>query len=119
MTYSNADDLDILLNLNGCEYTDANGYGWKVRAKRVAVSAARPHGLSYSLTLHDSFNRRVLGFDNAHAIPGKGNKKYRCVRHDHTHEPHHCELIHAYEFESAAKLVADFFTAVRSIIDAQ
>jgi len=34
----------------------------------VQVSKERPHGLHYSLTLHNEDSERVLGFDNAHAV---------------------------------------------------
>ncbi len=48
-----------------------NGYRVKIDARRVAPNAQIPHGIRYSLTLHDRYNRRVPGFDNAHATkPG-------------------------------------------------
>ena len=30
-----------------------------------------PHGIRYNLTLHNRHNKRVMGFDNAHAVKGK------------------------------------------------
>ena len=33
---------------------------------RVDPTAEIPHGIRYSLTLHDRFNHRILGYDNAH-----------------------------------------------------
>ena len=69
-----------------------------------------PHGIRYNLSLHDKHNRRVLGFDNAHAIKPK-KKKYgaRKVTWDHKHQK---EKVLSYEFESAGQLLEDFWTAV-------
>ncbi|WP_342748518.1 toxin-antitoxin system TumE family protein [Geothermobacter hydrogeniphilus] len=49
----------------------ANGYWVKFEARRVTVNEHIPHGSSYSLTLHDRTNRRIIGFDNAHAIKSR------------------------------------------------
>lgn len=48
--------LEVLLSLDGTEYTEENGYWYKIEAKRVSVTIERPHGISYNLTLHDNFN---------------------------------------------------------------
>jgi hypothetical protein len=46
-----------------------------------------PHGVKYSLSLHDRNNARILGFDNAHGIKPK-RKKYgaRKITWDHKHQ---------------------------------
>ena len=72
--------LDTLLDLDGTTFFSVEGQGYWVKfdVKRVATSAERPHGLKYSLTLHDPKNRRIVGFDNAHEIAtgfGPGKKK--------------------------------------------
>jgi hypothetical protein len=62
--------LDTLLELDGVMYTvDDTGCCWvKFEVARIAVSPERPHGLKYSLTLHDEKGTRLLGFDNAHPV---------------------------------------------------
>lgn len=45
-----------------------NGYWTKFEVRNVKATSQIPHGIKYSLTLHDNNNRRILGYDNAHAI---------------------------------------------------
>ncbi len=103
-------DLETLLNLNGEVFPMENGCWTKFEAYRVDPSEQIPHGISYSLTLHDKNNRRVIGFDNAHAVKPK-RKKYgaRKVTWDHKHQQ---EKVFSYEFESAGQLLMDFWEAV-------
>ena len=56
------------LAFDGAEYLFEAGYWVKIEVKRTAPTAQRPHGLSYSLTLHDPEGVRLLGFDNAHGL---------------------------------------------------
>jgi hypothetical protein len=60
--------LVYLLNLDGEIFPMDNGYWTKFEAWRVDPEPHVPHGVRYSLTLHDRYNRRVFGLDNAHAI---------------------------------------------------
>jgi hypothetical protein len=64
----NDHSLDTLLFLDGETFVLAGGFWVRFVAKQVPVSPERPHGLQYSLTLHDQNNERVLGFDNSHPI---------------------------------------------------
>jgi hypothetical protein len=66
-------DWDLLLDLDGESFaTGAHGdYVIRFVVKRVPASRERPHGLSYSLTLHDGSGSRLVGFDNAHAPPAR------------------------------------------------
>jgi predicted transcriptional regulator len=59
--------LGILLDLDGETFAvdEAGNYTVRFVAKQVPVSQERPHGLSYSLTLHDENGVRVVGFDSA------------------------------------------------------
>lgn len=86
-------------------------------ARRIEASEQIPHGIKYSLTLHDVNNTRVIGFDNAHSVKtaGKRRKKYsgRIVTWDHIHK---CEKATNYEFESASRLMSDFWEAVDELI---
>ncbi len=60
--------LATLLNLNGEVFPMENGYWTKFDVWLVDPEPHIPHGVRYSLSLHDRCNRRILGFDNAHAI---------------------------------------------------
>lgn len=50
----------------------------------MPVSAEKPHGLDYSLTLHDDENNRLLPFDNAHSVRQSAGPVGRTrVQYDH------------------------------------
>ena len=85
--------------------------GWKFEAKAIAPSKEVPHGIKYSLTLHDRMNSRVVGFDNAHAVKLKKQKGFsgRKITWDHLHR---LEKIESYTFKSAGQLLEDFWKAV-------
>lgn len=67
--------LDLALDLDGTTLVvDPHGRHWvKFAVRRVPCSLERPHGLSYSLTLHSSDGQRLIGFDNAHAVTEEGD----------------------------------------------
>jgi hypothetical protein len=82
--------------------------------KQVAVSPERPHGLSYSLTLHNEDGERLLGFDNAHAIRENSGPGARTrIEYDHKHSG---ERVRYYRYKDAATLLADFWTEVEIIL---
>ncbi len=113
--YSNKDaSLETLLDLDGEIFPMDNGYWTKFEASRVEQTKQIPHGIRYSLTLHDRNNTRILGFDNAHGHKPK-RKKYRArkVTWDHKHK---MEQTHNYEFESASELIEDFWKAVGEVL---
>ena len=89
-------------------------YRVEIKAKRTDVTPERPHGLSYSLTLHNSDNERILGFDNAHPVPankGPSGKKHKF--HDHKHRYGTTRI---YKFVDTGKLITDFYKAVDQIL---
>jgi hypothetical protein len=87
------------------------GYWVKIEARQMPSSHEVPHGIRYSLTLHDPSGARVLGFDNAHAPPkAKGRMAGRRREHDHWHRAE--GRTRGYEFVDAARLLSDFFAAV-------
>jgi len=110
-------ELQTLLDLDGRIFWPNLQYWVKFEAKSVTPTKHMPHGIRYSLTLHDRNNTRILGFDNAHAIKKKGRpaKKYsgRIVTWDHVHKT---EKIVPYKFESASQLLNDFWKEVDNII---
>lgn len=109
-------DLQTLLNLDGQTYFFEK-YWTKIEAARVEVTLHRPHGIKYSLTLHDSNNTRILGFDNAHKLKRRGRrpKKYtgRIVTWDHVHKH---EKVEYCTFTSASQLLSDFWDATNKIV---
>ena len=120
MKRDNGLDLLLELELNGTEYTEENGYWYRFEAWLVEKTPARPHGIRYNLTLHDNYNKRILGFDNAHAV--KGDKKHtgkyqgRIVEYDHMHK-HHLDKGTPYSFKNAEQLVQDFFQEINRILE--
>lgn len=106
--------LDALLQLNGEIFPMENGYWTKIEARIVEANEYIPHGIKYSLSLHDSHNTRILGYDNAHGVKPK-NKKYGAKRlaWDHRHER---EKVEPYEFDDAGQLLEDFWTDVELIL---
>jgi len=106
--------LETLLDLDGEIFPMDNGYWTKFEARRVHSTEKIPHGIRYSISLHDRNNTRILGFDNAHGYKPK-KKKYGAskVTWDHKHK---MEKIYNYEFESASQLMKDFWKAVEEIL---
>jgi hypothetical protein len=47
--------LDTLLDLDGSILEQEGGYWIKIEVRRVPMSRHAPHGISYSLTLHDKY----------------------------------------------------------------
>jgi hypothetical protein len=74
--------LDVLLDLDGISFAvDAAGnHTVRFVVHEVPPSPERPHGLSYSLTLHDQTGTRLVGFDNAHAAPAGKRRGRRAAR---------------------------------------
>lgn len=109
--------LEILLSLDGTEYTEENGYWYKIEAFKVEPTRERPHGIRYSLTLHDNYNQRIFGFDNAHAVKTKKHGYYAgtIVSYDHVHRSIKDKGV-PYEFENAQQLLNDFLNEVNSIL---
>lgn len=108
--------LDNLLFLDGERFViDADGKCWvRFEVKQYEVTAERPHGLKYSLTLHDEDGERLLGFDNAHLVrEGSGPGARTRIEYDHKHSG---ERIRFYVYEDAATLLANFWTEVEMIL---
>ena len=108
--------LDTLLLLDGETFiADVEGKCWvKFVAKQVPVSPERPHGLAYSLTLHDEDGERLLGFDNAHPVRAARRPGARTrIEYDHRHSG---ERVRFYVYADAATLLADFWAEVETIL---
>lgn len=107
--------LDTLLDLHGQTlFVDEAGHWVKFVVRRTEVTAERPHGLSYSLTLHAPNGTRLVGFDNAHPVsdrgkPGEGLRR----KSDHRHR---LRTVRPYEYADAVTLLDDFWTEVDSVL---
>ena len=67
----------------------------------------RPHGLSYSFTLHGPDNKRLVGFDNAHTVtPLGGRFNKRSATTDHWHSSA-SDPGRPYVFKDAATLILE------------
>ncbi len=113
-THAKDDDgLETLLSLNGYRFFD-RGYWVKFEACEVAITEHIPHGIRYSLTLHDKNNNRIIGYDNAHNYKPKKHKyRAKIVTWDHVHRE---DKVRHYEFNSAAQLIEDFWKTVEEYI---
>lgn len=91
-----------------------NGFWTKFEAYEVDISEQIPHGIKYSLTLHNHLNVRIFGIDNAHGFKPK-KKKFgaKIVTWDHKHQQ---KTIVNYEFETAGQLLEDFWDGVNNTI---
>jgi hypothetical protein len=103
--------LDALLDLDRVVLVvDPEGGHWvRFVVTRVPVSAERPHGLDYSLTLHGPEGERLVGFDNAHRVGAQRDGEPR----DHRHR---LRTVRPYEYRDAATLLVDFWATVDSVL---
>ena len=107
--------LDTLLELHGQTlFVDEAGHWVKFVVVGVEVTPERPHGLSYSLTLHAPDGARLVGFDNAHPVrerrgPGMRRRRER----DHRHR---LRTVGPYDYKDAATLLEDFWNAVDAVL---
>lgn len=106
--------LQTLLDLDGFVHYWDNGYWVKFRVWKVKPSKHIPHGIRYSLTLHDGNKLRIVGYDNAHRCPPK-HKSYKAKKEtwDHVHKR---KKVDPYEFDSASQLIDDFWKTVEDYI---
>ena len=105
---------NVLLDLHEQILDQENGYWVKIEAWEVDVTMSIPHGIRYSLTLHNPRGVRILGYDNAHSIKTSGyvNRK---LPYDHKHR---CatDLGISYQFKDAYQLLKDFFEDVDRVL---
>ncbi len=102
--------IDTLIDLHDQIIDQGGGYWIKIEAWRVEATEEIPHGIRYSLTLHEPYGKRILGYDNAHAVKLPKKFKYvgRRFAHDHKHR-HASDTGVPYEFRDAHQLLVDFF----------
>lgn len=109
--------LEFLLAFDGRIHHLEEGYWIKFEVKRVEAADERPHGLSYSFTLHAPDGRRLVGFDNAHGVPAIGSRfKQRPRANDHWHRTEN-DQGRPYHFKNVETLIDDFFNEVERVLD--
>ena len=99
--------LDTLLDLHGeTLFVDHTGHWGEFVVVRTEATPDRPHGLSYSLTLHAPDGARLVGFANAHPVrERRGPGGWQRMEQDHRHR---LRTIRPYDYEDAATLLEDF-----------
>ncbi len=108
--------LEFLLAFDGRIHHLEQDYWIKFEIKRVKTTKRRPHGLTYSFTLHAPDGTRLIGFDNAHAVPAIGSRfKQRSEASDHWHRTE-SDPGKPYAFSDADTLLQDFFREVRRML---
>ena len=108
--------LEFLLAFDGRTHHLEGGYWIKFEIGRVDGSPTRPHGLSYSFTLHAPDGTRLVGFDNAHDVPDAGRRfKGRGQATDHWHRTER-DTGRPYVFKDAETLIDAFFDEVERVL---
>ncbi len=108
--------LEFLLGFNGRIHHLEKGYWLKFEITRVEATAERPHGLSYSFTLHAPGGTRLVGFDNAHDVASRGSRfKRRGKASDHWHRTDK-DPGRPYVFKDAETLIDQFFDEVDRVL---
>lgn len=108
--------IDTLLGLDGVVIEQAGGHWTKFEVRQVSISEAIPHGIRYSLTLHDRYGKRIMGFDNAHIVKVKQGSKHRGRKtFDHRHRHAEDEGV-PYLFTDAHQLLKDFWLEVDKVL---
>ncbi len=109
--------LKNLLDLANSVIDQDDGYWVKIEAWEVVPSKMVPHGIRYALTLHEPYGKRILGYDNAHAV--KPPKKFKFsgqrLAYDHKHR-HESDKGVPYSFVDAHQLLNDFFSEVDQVL---
>ena len=109
--------LEFLLAFDGRIHHLEEGYWIKFEIERVKATKERPHGLSYSFTLHGPDGTRLVGFDNAHGVPALGARfKRKPQASDHWHRTE-TDLGRPYQFKDAETLIDDFFDEVERVLN--
>lgn len=109
--------IRTLLDLSGYVLDQEDGYWIRIEAWEVEPSTDIPHGIRYSLTLHAPSGKRILGYDNAHAVkPGKRSRFLgRRLPFDHKHRQAGDSGV-PYAFASTHQLLEDFFEEADRIL---
>jgi Family of unknown function (DUF6516) len=107
--------LEFLLDFDGRRHFYDGGYFVKFEIRRVSKTKRRPTGIKYAFTLHAPDGTRLMGFDNAHAVPALGGRKKVTAAPDHWHRTAD-DVGRPYQFIDVETLLDDFFDEVERIL---
>ncbi|MDP1815222.1 MAG: DUF6516 family protein [Leadbetterella sp.] len=97
--------------MDGEIYIYPSRHWHKVEVRKLnRVDLNFPQGIKYSFTLHSPNGARILGYDNAHIVPGDKTD----MPFDHVHKG---TRIVRYSYQNAAQLLTDFFNDVEVILE--
>jgi Family of unknown function (DUF6516) len=108
---------DYFLDLHLQKIGYDNGFWATFRVFKVEPDEGKPHGLQYSLTLHDENGDRILGFDNSQSVSvasGPASRSKTPKAFDHIDRRGRRSV--PYEFTTPYKLVEDFLAEVDAIL---
>lgn len=106
----------MLLDLDGLNFAQEGGYWIKYEVSDAPRTPERPHGIQYSLTLHDPQGERIFGIDNAHRPKKRGGPAAKSKRSKVADHLHRGGRVYAYEFKDAETLLADFDKGVNAAL---
>lgn len=110
-------DIETLLELNGNIVQQEHGHWIEIHVWHAESTSEIPHGIRYALTLHAQDGKRIMGYDNAHAVKHSGKYKHagQILPYDHKH-CHIADKGVPYEFKDAYQLRSDFFADVDRVL---
>ncbi len=108
--------LELLLDLDGLNFVQDGGYWVKYEVSTVEKTPERPHGIKYSLTLHDRQGERIFGIDNTHRPKKRGGPAAKSTQPKAADHLHRGGRVYAYEFKDAETLLADFDRGVNAAL---
>jgi Family of unknown function (DUF6516) len=114
------DGFEALAGYDGYEFVFESGFvaRFEIRQRKEAPRSGQAHSYKYSFTLHRPGGKRVLGFDNAHAVSIKsGKRRKRSPAEDHWHRNEH-DKGRPYNFVSPHQLLGDFMSEVERVLRA-
>lgn len=116
MTKKRDYSLELLLDLDGLSYAQEGGYWIKYEVSDVGKTPEKPHGIKYSLTLHDPQGERIFGIDNAHLPKKRRGPAAKSTRPEAADHLHRGGRVFTYKFKDAETLLADFDKGVNAAL---
>jgi hypothetical protein len=111
--------LELLLDLDGLNFAQEGGFWMKYEVSAVEKTSERPHGIKYSLTLHDPQGKRIFGIDNAHRPKKRRGPAAKSTRPKVADHMHRDRKEYIYEFDGAETLLVDFDKGVNAALKRQ
>jgi len=100
-------------------FAQEGGFWIKYEVSTVKTTVERPHGIKYSLTLHDPQGQRIFDIDNAHRPNKRRGPAARSSRPRAADHMHRGGRVYTYVFKDAETLLADFDKGVNAALKKQ